>query len=255
VKAKGDAVDATDIVYKALSPAIRFTLAECVDIPPTVFVDRYVPLTKGQQEAYNQMRDALVVEAKEGLITAANAGVKASKLRQIATGCVYGPDGKVAKFDAKPRLEECLKLVQDAESGKALVFVPFTAALHSVAEFLQQHGRLVSVVYGDVSKAERDRIFGEFQNGFGTDVIVCHPKVMAHSLTLTAASMSIWFAPYDQPGIYEQANCRTPRPGQKLTTVIANIGGTPIEKLMYQRLKTKQNVQNALLDMIREGRE
>jgi hypothetical protein len=254
-RARGDTVDATEIVYKTLSPAIRYTLAECVDIPPTVFLDRFVPLTKAQKDAYNRMRNALVVEADAGLITAANAAVKTSKLRQIATGVGYTQDGEVASFDAEPRLAECLKLVQASESGKALVFVPFTAALKNVADYLHKHGRRVSIVYGEVSKNERDRIFGEFQHGSETDVIVCHPRVMAHSLTLTAASLSIWFAPYDQPGIYEQANCRTPRPGQKLSTVIVNIWGTQVEKMIYQRLKNKQNVQNGLLDMIREGRE
>lgn len=254
-KRLGDDADAIEIVHKTLVPAVRFSLKDTVDLPPTIFMERHVPLTKDQQKAYDAMRQEFVAEAVEGKITAANEGVKTVKLLQIATGIVRGDDGILGRFDATPRLEETLALIKASESGKALVFVPFTAVLKNVAEYLRKAGRQVAIVYGDVGKSERDQIFGAFQHGAGIDTIVCHPKVMAHSLTLTAASTSIWFAPFPQAGIYEQANARTPRPGQTRTTVIANIGGTPLERRMYDRLKSKQAMQGILLDMVRGGRE
>jgi SNF2 family DNA or RNA helicase len=253
-KALGDGVDALDVVYAALSPSIRFSLEECVDIPPTTFIHRHVPLTPSQQKAYNEMRTALVTETDDGRVSAANEGVKASKLVQIATGCVRLPDGRPALLDAEPRMAETLTLVR-ASASKAIVFVPFVFAIHTVAEYLRKAGLTVEVVYGAVTKAERDRIFGLFQNAPDPHVLVCQPEVMAHSLTLTAASTSIWYAPYTKASIFEQANCRTPRPGQKLKTLVAMIGGTPIEKLIYQRLAAKQSMQGILLEMVRGRRE
>lgn len=249
-KVKGDDVDALDVVYKVLSPSIRFSLEDCVDLPPTTFIHRHTPLTKQQQKAYDEMRASLVTETDDGKVSAANEGVKASKLVQIACGVARLPDGKPALFDAEPRMAETLSLVK-ASASKSIVLVPFVFAITQVADYLRKAGLSVEIVYGAVTKRDRDRIFGLFQNTPDPHVLVCQPEVMAHSLTLTAASTSIWYAPYTKASIFEQANCRTPRPGQKLKTLIAMIGGTPIERMMYQRLKDKQTMQGVLLEMIR----
>jgi SNF2 family DNA or RNA helicase len=77
---------------------------------------------------------------------------------------------------------------------------------------------------------------------------------MAHGLTLVKASTILWYAPTTRADVYEQANGRITRPGQKFNTLIVHIWGTAIEKRMYQRLQTKQSMQGILLDMIKEGR-
>jgi SNF2 family DNA or RNA helicase len=246
--------DAIAQVHNILTPAIRFSTAECVDLPPTSYLERDVALTKEQSAAYKTMARDLVLQTKDGKITAANEGVKLSKLLQIACGFGYSLDGGVIYFDATPRLNETLSLIRQSES-KAIVFVPFIEAVGIVADFLSKQGLTVARVYGDVPARERTQIFADFQTIDDPHVLVCQPEVMAHGLTLTAASMSIWYAPYLKASIYEQANGRTPRPGQKLHTNIANIGGTPIERRIYDRLKNKASVQGVLLDLIREGRD
>jgi SNF2 family DNA or RNA helicase len=109
----------------------------------------------------------------------------------------------------------------------------------------------VAAVHGGTSKAERDQIFGEFQNGSNLRVLVANPATMSHGLTLTAATNIIWFAPIHSNDIYEQACARVRRPGQTRTTVIAHIACSDIERRIYTRLRTKQKLQGALLEIMK----
>jgi SNF2 family DNA or RNA helicase len=246
--------DALDRVYELLSPSIRFSREECVDLPPTTYTHRHVPLTVEQKKAYQQMFDNLAAEAAEGRITAANEGVQVSKLAQICCGAAYASTGKTININAKPRLDEVLSLVHESET-KTLVFVPFVSAIAMVLEFLRKSGVSAEAIYGDVSKTERDRIFGLFQHTEDVQVIVAQPGAMAHGLTLVRASTIVWYAPTTRPDHYEQANARITRPGQKFNTLIIHIEGSPIEKRIYERLKSKASLQGVLLDMVRAGRK
>ena len=84
-------------------------------------------------------------------------------------------------------------------------------------------------------------------------LLVAQPAAMSHGLTLTAASTIVWFAPITSNEVYQQANARITRPGQKQTQFIVHIEGSPVEKRIYERLQTKQSMQGLLLDTVREG--
>lgn len=245
--------NAIDVVHKAMQPSIRFSREECVDLPPTTYVTREVPLTPEQDKAYKEMYSKLCAELEAGQVLAVNEAVKAGKLVQICCGVVIGADGEEMTIPSKPRLEETLHLVQEAHT-KTIVFVPFISSLKVVAEYLRKHGHEVGVIHGGVSKNERNEIFTAFQRGQSMGVIVAQPAAMSHGLTLVAASTIVWYAPTNRPDVYEQANGRITRPGQKHNTLIAHIEGSVIERRMYQRLRDKQAMQGVLLDKIVEGR-
>jgi SWI/SNF-related matrix-associated actin-dependent regulator 1 of chromatin subfamily A len=163
---------------------------------------------------------------------------------------VYGNDGEEIVIPAPERLAVTKEIIEEAGS-KVIVFVPFTSALEAVAEYLRKYFT-VEVVSGGTPKGTRDQIFGAFQNAPDPRVIVANAGVMSHGLTLTAASVIIWFAPTNSAETYEQANARITRPGQKLNQLIVNIEGSAVERAMYKRLQEKSNMQGFLLDIIQE---
>jgi len=163
----------------------------------------------------------------------------------------YGEGEAEILLDARPRIELVKEIIEESES-KVLVFVPFTAALHKVAEEIAKHYS-VEVVYGEVSKTQRDRIFHDFQHAKDPHVLVADARTMSHGLSLTAASTTIWYGPPNGNETYLQANERTPRPGQKLNTLIVNIEGTPVERKVYERLRGQTKLQGLLLDMLKGG--
>ncbi len=248
--------NAMDIVQEAMQPAIRFSREECVDLPPTTFTDRVVPLTPEQNKAYKAMETTLRAQVENGEVTAVNEAVKAMKLVQIACGILYdrgNTEDKTLVIPCKPRVDETQDLI-GASLGKAIVFAPFVGVVEGLADILRDAGHRVGVIHGGVKKSDRDDVFHGFQNGSSVDVIVAQPAAMSHGLTLTAASTIIWYAPPNSADIYEQANGRITRPGQKHNTLIVNIHGTAVERRMYARLKNKQKIQNVLLDRVVDSR-
>jgi SNF2 family DNA or RNA helicase len=233
-----------------MQPAIRYAREDCIDLPPTTFASREVGLTKDQAKLYKEMMNKLRAEHEAGQITAVNEAVKVSKLLQIATGVVYS-DGDDVVVPAQPRLDALAEIIDEA-SGKVIVFVPFRGALDNVAASVTKAGYSVGVIHGGVSKSERDTIFSDFQRGPDPRVLVAQPAAMSHGLTLTAANTIVWFAPVFSAEIYQQANGRIVRPGQKRNTLIMHLEGCPIERKMYDRLQEKKKTQGVLLGMFDE---
>ena len=166
-------------------------------------------------------------------------------------GVAYDVDGTERVAGAEGRVAVVKELVEESASGKAIVFCPFRSVVAYVTQQLRKTGHTVASIDGGTSKSERDRIFSQFQSGQDLQVIVAIPSCMAHGITLTAASTIIWYAPVTSNEIFTQANARCHRPGQKHKCVVAMIGGTPIERKYYKRLKEKQSAQGLLLELLR----
>ncbi len=236
-------------VYRLMQPAIRFKREDCIDLPPTTFMNREVELTKEQAALYNDMVTRFSAEYQGGQITAVNEAVKLGKLLQIVCGTVYGPDGEMT-VPAKPRIDAVVEVVEQS-SAKVIVFVPLTGALNALAESLSKHYK-VSVVHGGVSKTQRDDIFADFMQPHGAKVLVAQPGTMAHGLSLTAADTICWYAPTNSSEIYQQANARIVRPGQTRNTLIVRIQGSKLEDKMYERLERRESMQGTLLGMFKK---
>jgi len=242
--------NAADVVSKAMQPAIRFSREDCIDLPPTTYVTRHAEMSDEQKDAYTSMLTKLIAEHNDNKILAVNEAVKANKLLQIAAGVLYTAEKETIRLDNSHRLEVLEEFVQGAE-GKFIVFVPFTGALHAVTEFLRGIGYNIETIHGQTAKSDRDRIFGDFQKGNTLHGIVANPAAMAHGLTLTAADMIVWFSPPMSNEIYEQANMRIVRPGQKRNTLIGHIEGSTIERKAYERLQQRGKMQGILLELMK----
>jgi SNF2 family DNA or RNA helicase len=241
---------ATEIVAEAMQPAVRFTRKDCVDLPPTIPLWRHAQLTAEQNKSYKDMVAKLTMEYQGEQVQAVNEAVKMSKLVQIACGVVYDGTGTEVSLPNDPRIDVVKEIIEEA-AAKVIVFVPFKSVIPMVAKALEAEGYTTAQISGDTSKRARDEIFRAFQHDTDPHVLVAQPAAMSHGLTLTAANVVCWYAPITSNDIFEQANARVVRPGQKHTTLIAMIEGTPVERRIYERLQSKQKLQGTLLDMVR----
>jgi len=236
-------------VYDAMQPAIRYKRDDCIDLPPVTYETRHAAMTKEQTAMFKEMTAELRIQLRGKEITAVNEAVKTMKLVQVACGAVYGADGDSIVTPPKHRLI-ALKEVIDEAASKVIVFVPFRKSLDIVNDLLSKE-YTTGLIHGGVGKADRDRVFSGFQSGKDPQIIVAQPAAMSHGLTLTSASVIVWFAPIASAETYEQANARITRPGQKLNQFIIHLEGTYLERAMYARLKRKTTMQGVLLDMFR----
>ena len=78
---------APETVARVLTPSIRFSREQCLDLPDTIFQTRMAELTPEQKAAFKKMLKDFVVEAEAGTITAANEAVKAMKLEIGRASC------------------------------------------------------------------------------------------------------------------------------------------------------------------------
>jgi hypothetical protein len=54
---------ASEVVYRALQPAIRFTKKECLDLPDVTHVYRDAPLTAQQEKFYRLLKKEMLMVA------------------------------------------------------------------------------------------------------------------------------------------------------------------------------------------------
>jgi len=238
-------------VARILKPSIRFERAVCTDMEPC-FIERRAELSDEQRKAYKQLLQQAATELRGQTITAINSAVLISKLCQTAAGVVYAADGTLVKFDFGPRMSLLYEVIEE-NAEKVVVLVPFTGALDAVATELRKRWS-VAVVDGRVSAGKRTQIFREFRSAKDPHILLAHPQVLAHGLDLTAASLTVWYAPTWKAEVYQQANARTDGSRQEVKIDICHLYATAEEKRIYAVLKEKGKLQEVVLSLSKETR-
>lgn len=239
---------ATQTVFNVLQPAIRFTKAECLDLPEMTYVDRHIALTKQQEQYYKLLKNKMIIEAAGEEITSVNAAVNLSKLLQLSCGAVYSDTGDTVTFDIKNRYAVLLEVIEEA-AKKVLVFVPFRNSIHVVAEKLVKDGYTVEIINGDVPANRRADIFKRFQETPDPRILVIQPQAASHGVTLTAADTVVWWGPTSSLETYAQANARVHRAGQRHPTTVVRLQGSNAERHVYKMLDTKGDVHTQIVDL------
>ena len=242
---------ANDIVFKALQPAIRYTKAQCLDLPDILYTSRFVPLTKMQEKYYEALRKQMAIQAAGEQVTAVNAAVNLNKLLQISSGCVYSDDGEVLEFDCSDRVK-VLKEVIDESSHKVLVFVPFRHAIEVLQKELSASGYTVDIIHGGVSSSKRNEVFKRFQEQPDPQVLIIQPQAAAHGVTLHAANTVVWWGPITSFETYAQANARVHRAGQKNPCLVVHLEGSPAERRLYAALSSKEDNHFDLMELYKD---
>lgn len=237
-------------VHDAMQPAVRYTLDDVAELPEVVFQPLEVAQSTKQNDIYKSLSDHARTLVDNDTITAANAGVLMGKLLQVSLGWVYSETRGIVSLPNEDRMQALVDTIAATER-KVIVFVPYIHALKGTEAVLAKSGYDVDTVSGETPSGERNRIFTKFQDTDALKVLVAHPQCMAHGLTLTAADTIVWLAPFPSLEVFDQANARITRVGQKHKQLVVMMHGTPIEKLLYKRLRQKQDAQGTLLELFR----
>jgi len=228
--------DADTVVHTVLQPAIRFTKAQCLDLPAVVTMTREVPLTAQQLKCYRNLRDLMMIRAAGETVTAINAAAMVNKLLQISAGAAYTDANEVIEFDCKPRLNVLLEVLEETDR-KVLVFAPYRHSIDTIADFLTKEKVPFAKIHGDVSASARSRIFDQFQTTPEPRVLVIQPQAASHGVTLTAADTVVFWGPVMSVETYIQCCARSDRQGQDSDKVtVVHIQGSDIERRMFKRL-------------------
>lgn len=241
--------NAVDTAFGWMQPSCRYSLEDVVELPALISRTIDVALSADQDKVYKRVSTAMSAMVKDRQITALNAGAAMNKLLQIAGGWVYTKNPEFVRLDPSPRIVALADLIRSCDE-KVLVAIPYRHMIEGISNILSMKGVDIEhcCVHGDTT--DRERLFGLFQNTDKFKTMLVHPQCVSHGLTLTAASMIIWYLPITSLETYDQFNARITRIGQTNKQQILHLQSTPVEKKIYRMLREHQKMQSLFLDLV-----
>lgn len=243
--------NAQDIVFKTLQPAIRYTKADCLDLPDVMYQTRDIPLTAQQDKYYKKLKKEFFIEAAGEDVTAVNAGVMLTKLLQVSSGAIYADSREIIEFDMSNRMTALKEIINEA-SHKVLIFCPFRHSIDKIMSELNKDKIPCEAIHGDINMTKRSQIFKDFQEKKDPHVLVIQPQAASHGVTLHAANVVVFWSPVMSVETYIQCCARVDRAGQRNPMTVVHLQGSPVEKKIYAMLQNKIDTHTKLVDLYRE---
>ena len=235
-----------------MQPAIRFTRADVMkDIKTPILIRKQVQLTPQQKQMLEDMKAKGVAQFGDQQIKAKEAATIISKALQICLGEVRNSVGDCVTVPSGPRFQALLDVFDEVEQSPLIVAVPFIHTIHSLRDQLTLKGHRVALIYGDTPLGERKQIIKDFQAG-QYDFLLCHPKTLAHGVTLTASSTVVWYGPIYDLELYLQLCDRIFRFGQTGQPLIIEFESCPLERRVYDVLHKKETLSGSFLELFGE---
>ena len=218
---------------------ISMKSVDYLDMPDRVESEIYVIMNAEEQKLYDQFGREHIIEVDGAEVIGLNAAAMQGKLLQMASGFIYDPHEErvVAHKIHTRKLDALEELVEAAQGRPLLVFY----------EFIEDYHRILDKFPDAVGLKGKKEI--DAWNAGKIPMLVCHPASAGHGLNLQdGGNIIVWYGLPLSLELYQQANARLYRQGQKNTVYIYHLltKGTHDEDVL-QAIKTKNQTQEALL--------
>jgi len=203
-------------------------------------VGLHLPLA--MKKAYDDFEKAQVLALMDTEITAVNAAGLSNKLLQYANGAVYDSD-KVAHEAHKIKLEALEEILDTANGQPVLAFYTYKHDLSRIMAHCKKYKPKKLEGAADIRDWNAGRI----------SLLLAHPASAGHGLNLQAGGhIVVWFGQTWSLELYQQANARLHRQGQKDVVIIHHliIQGT-LDEDVIAALQGKADTQEALLGAVK----
>lgn len=229
-------------VYDKLSDiCMSIRKDDVLQLPGQIYEDIVLPAPPALLKQYKQFERDKVLECldADGEIVAGTQAALTNKLLQFANGAIYDQDGQAhhlhdVKLDA---LEE---LVEEAGGDPVLVLYAYK---HDAERIRERIGCRALDTPDDIDAWNRGEI----------PVALAHPASIGHGLNLQdGGHIIIWYGLTWSLELYQQANERLNRPGQKSVCRIYHLilQGTHDERVL-KALNSKDKGQAAAIEALR----
>lgn len=223
---------------------ISMKVDDYLDLPERIDNRVEISLSKKSMEIYKKLEKDLIIELGEEDITAANAAVLTNKLLQMANGAIYSESKEVVNIhDGK--LEKLEEIIDTSNGKSVLVFYNFKHDYNRISEMLTKK----KIKHQTLNTSEDIKKWNEGE----IQVALLHPASAGHGLNLQyGGNIIVWFGLNWSLELYQQANARLHRQGQKETVIIHHLiaKGTVDEDVM-NALANKEINQNMLLEAVK----
>ena len=220
-------------------------------LPEKIMNTRYIKLDAKAQKAYDTLEKQRILEMQDEVIDAGSAGILAGKLLQLANGAIYvntdtqNPKQREVVEVHDNKIEAFLELVEAEEGKHMLVFYNFQHDLIRIKAALGKKKLEVRELKnnGDISDWNAGKI----------DMLLAHPASTAYGLNLQeGGNVVVWFGLNWSLELYQQANARLHRQGQKQPVYIHHLVVTgSVDEDVMAALEKKDDCQTALLESLK----
>ena len=232
---------AEDEIYKKISDIVVSLKSEdWLEMPERIDNHIRIAMPPEVDAQYRKLERELILELGDAPIVAQTAATLSNKLLQLANGAAYNDDRGVDQLhDLK--LDVLDEILEDAAGRPMLVFYSYQ---HDITRILKRFpfGRKLNT-----SQDIQDWNAGKIP------LLLAHPASAGHGLNLQhGGSIVAWFGLPWSLELYQQANARLHRQGQKDTVVVHHIitKDTMDEDVMLA-LERKDKGQEALLNAVK----
>lgn len=226
---------AKEIIDERLSDlCVSMKAVDFLEMPDRVETDVYVEMCAAEKKLYDQFgRDHVLPDMD---IVGANAAVVQAKLLQMANGFIYDED-KTAHHIHSHKLEAVDEIIEAAGTRPVLLFYTFIEDKNRLVERFPEARELKT-------KADVDD-----WNAGKIPLLITHPASTGHGLNLQdGGNIVVWFGLPWSLELYQQANARLYRQGQKNTVYIYHILTKDTHDTdVLRALKSKNLTQEELL--------
>lgn len=236
---------AEDAIHKKIGDiCISMMAKDYLDIPERIDNTISISLSPSAINKYKQLEKDLVLELGENDITASNAAVLTNKLLQMSNGAIYSENKSVVEIHEE-KLEALLDIIEAANDKPVLIFYSFQHDFDRIINFLKSK-KLKAIGLED------SKDIAEWNKG-KIPILLVHPASAGHGLNLQyGGNIIVWFGLTWSLELYQQANARLHRQGQKENVIIHHLvaAGTVDEDVM-KALGNKEINQNMLLEAVK----
>lgn len=232
--------DAQEKIHKAIGDiCVSMSAADWLDIPEKMDNIIEVELPTKARKIYDTLKRDYAITIQQDDITAVNAAVLTGKLLQVANGALYHDDKTYTEIH-KAKIDALKEL---AESATTPVIVFYW--LKSDLERLKKE-------FPKARTLEDEKDLTDWNNG-KIDMLLLHPSSAGHGLNLQAGGHTIiWFGLTWSLELYQQANARLHRQGQRSSVIVHHIlAKDTMDERVLKALQEKRMGQDSLLAAVR----
>ena len=234
--------DAEAKIYEKLGDlCVSMKTADYLQLPERVDIRHEIETSEETLAIYQKLEKDMLLPYDDGDIDAGSAAILTNKLLQVAGGAAYNENGEPHILHDE-KLDALDTLIEAANGQPILLFYAYR---HERDRIMDRHPEAVDV--------KNDSAVKEWNAG-NIPILLAHPASAGHGLNLQfGGHIVIWYGLPLSLELYQQANKRVHRMGQKETVLIHHLlmKNTADMWVLDQILTPKTERQDALLEALK----
>lgn len=236
---------ADEVIQRKIADiCISMKAEDYLELPDAITNVIPIVLDATAAKQYEKLEKDLLLQVEGTEITATSAAVLTGKLLQLCNGALYDGERQVHEIHDN-KLEAFMELVEQLNGKPALVFYSYQHDLERIKRALTKTKLRIREL-----KTPQDQLDW---NAGQVDILLAHPASAAYGLNLQdGGNHVVWFGLTWSLELYQQANGRLHRQGQKQKVILHHLvvqGGA--DQDVMAALEGKAATQDKLLDALK----